>query len=73
MIILGIVVYLVIGGVATAIIDDDDIGPGIMLLWPIALFILTIVGLYTLFELVGRSIVTVIEQALQSIFGEEGN
>ena len=65
MAVLLIILYFIIGGIAAAIAKDDDIGPGLVCLWPIAALILSIVILYKVFVKIGE----IILGSLTYVFG----
>jgi len=70
LVVLGVVAYLVIGGIVEAIMcivmDDDDTEDlfGLVIFWPIFIGLLIVVGIYYLAVKIGTLIVTCVKQYL---------
>lgn len=71
LIILGVVVYLIIGGVFMAIVDDEDIF-GLCVLWPVFLVLIFFVGIGWGAKEIGYLIVNSVKRKISEYLkGEE--
>jgi uncharacterized membrane protein YfcA len=69
-IILGIVAYLIIGGITAAVVDDVDLESGCIFALPIILFLVVIYGVYIGTKFVGNVIVRTLKQFFASLTSE---
>ena len=65
LIILGVIIYLLIGGIVNAIVNDEEV-VGLLIFWPIFMFLTVVVALVDIFKTIGEMIVTVVYEYLHS-------
>lgn len=71
LIIAGIILYLIIGGISAAAVDDEEVNVIAFILWPIGLVALIVCGIYTLAKKLGEYIIDAVKHTIASVFDEE--
>lgn len=70
-IIVGIVVYIIMGGISAAAVNDEELNVIAFILWPIGLVALIVCGVYTLAKELGEWIIDAVKYAITSAFDKE--
>jgi hypothetical protein len=65
-IILGIVAYLIIGGIAAAIVDDEDLEVGCIVAWPLMLLTVAVYGVVQGAKFIGYGTVALVKKYIKN-------